>query len=137
MKALLFAFLTTLAVSSAHAEEINPVGGTEVIYMGLGSAPYNGTARGSLQLKNTGDQDITKIVWDIKGMGFSAQDNCPTVLKPGKSCQIFVTYWNTFAGPASGTLLVWTSDKNYRVNLSAYGQEPIRPPNPPVPPRFP
>ncbi|KHD89294.1 MAG: hypothetical protein OM95_03955 [Bdellovibrio sp. ArHS] len=132
-------FLLVLAVVfsvSAQAQEVG-ANQTEVIYMGLGSAPYNGVARGSLQLKNTGEQDLTKIVWDIQGMGFSAKDNCPTSLKPGKSCQIFVTYWNTFPGHASGTLLVWTSDKNYKVNLSAYGQQEIRPPNPPVPPRYP
>lgn len=112
----------------------------EIIYMSLGRAPYNGVTRGSLELKNTGAKNLTQIVWDISGMGFSAQDNCPKELVPGKACKIFVTYWNTFPGPASGTLKVWTSDKNYKVQVSAWGEEdPFRniprPPTPPFPRR--
>ncbi|MBV2168047.1 MAG: hypothetical protein KUL82_04995 [Bdellovibrio sp.] len=123
---------------SFSAQAVETLGETVTVYMSLGSAPYNGMARGSLELKNTGDKDLTGIVWDLKGMGYRAQDNCPEALAPGKACKIYVSYWNTFPGHSSGTLKIWTSDKNYIVNLSAYGEpDPFKNPNPPMPPRYP
>ena len=124
--------------SFANAEEVQPIGKeTQTIYMGLGSAPFRGSVRGSLELKNTGENNLTDIIWDLKGYSFQAQDNCPKALAPGKSCRIFVTYYNNFPGSASATLKVWTSDKNYIVNIMATGQrDPFEGmPNPPIPPR--
>lgn len=132
----LFVVIAAIFMSiSAHAAET--LGETVTVYMSLGTAPYNGIARGTLELKNTGDKDLTGIVWDIKGMGFSAEDNCPEALAPGKACKIYVSYWNTLPGYRSGTLKLWTSDKNYIVNLSVIGAEdPFKNP-PPMPPRYP
>ncbi|MNY60929.1 hypothetical protein D3C86_1975490 [compost metagenome] len=102
----------------------------------MGSAPYRGYAEGRLTLTNKGPNPLTNIRYKIRGMGFTAKDNCPKVVAVNESCRIKVTYWNQFPGGASGELSVTTSDKSYEVQLSAYGQNdpwgnvPPRPGNP-------
>lgn len=131
--------LLMCAGSFASAQSTFPgIKDVETIVMSIGSAPYRGTARGHLELKNTGEQDLTNIVWDLKGPSFSAKDNCPKALPSGKSCRIYVQYWNTFPGSASATLRVYTSDKDYIVTVMAYGErDPFEgmpnPPRPPIP----
>lgn len=123
----------------ASAEVVQPIGKEIVtMVMSLGSAPFRGTVRGHLELKNNGEQNLTGIVWDLKGHSFRAEDNCPKALAPGKACRIYVQFWNSFPGSASATLRVYTSDKDYIVTVMAYGErDPFEnmpnPPRPPIP----
>ena len=115
----------------------------EIIYMSLGTAPYNGTVTGRLTLTNRGPGQLTGIKYSIRGMGFRASDNCPKALNVGESCRIKVTFWNTFGSGSSADMTVKTSDKTYQVTIMANGLRdpwnggnpgnPTFPPNPRIP----
>ncbi|MEN0058352.1 MAG: choice-of-anchor D domain-containing protein [Bdellovibrio sp.] len=129
---ILLSSLLFFAAPVAFANDMEALKVTEVITMNFGTVSYGGSASSALQLQNTGGVNITNISWKISGFGFSAKDNCPRALAPGQSCRILVRFVNTTPGPAMGELLVYTSDKNYKVNLYAVGQrDPM--PNPPIP----
>lgn len=124
MKSLLLA--VALFVSPAtNARDLprSPEDQTQLVLLMIGQAPFQGSIFGDLKLSNTGDTDITRIHWDLKGYNFSATDNCPEVLAPGRSCRIRISYYNSAPGYASASLLVWTSEKTYDVRVSASGAE--------------
>jgi|GEM_PF-1718886 len=156
MKSLFFAALLTFVAASSFADtsiaeqssseqNLEAIPGTEIpelVFMSLGTVPYNGSATGRLVLTNRGPALLTGIKYSIRGMGFRASDNCPKELAVGASCRIKVTYWNTFGGSASADMMVKTSDKNYQVTITATGlRDPWNGTNPgptfPPNPRFP
>lgn len=139
LKASLIVILLSMLAPGAFASEETFTPDVPVV-MNLGTAPYRGSVSAKMILSNAGPSDLTNISHSVNSPAFTARNNCPKVLAPQKSCKITVTFTAFFSGYASATMKVRTSDKNYIVSLSAYGQDdPWRnmPPNPPVPPRPP
>jgi len=143
-----------LSATQALAEPINPINGSDpgsdagtvVGQLDFGSVPYDSSQTMAVHLTNSTTQNVTLLSWKLNAFSFSVKNNCPKILAPKKSCRFNVTFTNSFGELASGTLDIKTSDKNYRIDLYAEGEQdpvnnipvppPIEPPFPHLPPHF-
>lgn len=140
---LLSGLFCSLNSTQAFAEPINPINGpaapganTVIGELDFGTVPYQSSRTMAVHLSNSTTQNVTLIAWQLNAFSFFVTNNCPKTLAPKKSCRFNVTFQNSFSGLASGTLDIQTSDKNYRINLYAQGdQDPIN--NIPFPPPLP
>jgi len=101
------------AGSTSHkdSQKIEVQGDTQYLSYYFGRVPLNSRQSVSYTLSNLSDKSDVKIERiTIGGMFYSADTNCPDILKPGQKCLTSIAYWPSFEGSHHGELVWYTSD---------------------------
>nr|BFD67754.1 hypothetical protein HAGR004_27760 [Bdellovibrio sp. HAGR004] len=119
-------FLTLLAPLGAAAQVESR--------MDFGMLPVSATRTRDMLLTNYNSTVLRGISHTISGDSFSVQSDCPEQLRSGLSCRYRITFSCYREGYQSGTLAIFTSDKDYEVHLSGVCNRINTPePRPPAP----
>jgi hypothetical protein len=115
------------AQATAPVLEINVSPGEQQLqrdsryYVNFGRVRVGQTAYRGFTLRNTGYVPLVIRDFDVSGRDFSADDNCPTILRAGQRCSFEVYFSPWMEGYSTGSLYVSTSSGMMTLDLSGWG----------------
>jgi archaellum component FlaF (FlaF/FlaG flagellin family) len=128
---ILLATLISLAVLSASstvafsAANSQGVAGVSANSIGFGSVVVNTTSPAQhVALENTGSASLSLMGMTFSGTyasRFAQSNNCGSLLAPGASCTISLTFSPNTPGQRFATLIIWTNGWGGRKNVSLNG----------------
>ncbi|MFV8251127.1 hypothetical protein [Bdellovibrio bacteriovorus] len=110
LKTLMFFALLSPIAASAQVES----------RMDFGMQMVGSERSKDMLLTNYSSGTIYDISHTISADSFFVANDCPTQLRSGLSCRYRIAFLCQREGYQTGTLNIFTSDKNYRVHLSGY-----------------
>ena len=115
---------STSSAAVLSVSSTTPVLTTNPSSLSFGNTPVGTTNALSVALTNSGTSNVSISNTSISGAGFSASGMSGTILTPGQSASLNVTFAPSGTGTISGSVSVTSNAATAKINVSGTGIQP-------------